>query len=191
MTKDLRKNYDNAWPFPKAKPDEGPEWPFPVLPRKNSALLEAEWPFPTERRNKKIPLTVVDAATFIQEKDPNGKPLNSMGAKGDGGKDRAWLCLCGFSNALAAVAKVTTFGANKYTPGGWVEVPDASNRYMDAFARHMLKFGSNEIMDEDSKCKHLAQMIWNLLAVLELEERAANPNTGKPWPKEYNESNSR
>jgi hypothetical protein len=109
--------------------------------------------------------------SLLGETDPNGKSLNTMGAKADAGKDRVWLCLSGFSNAMAEVAKVTTFGANKYTPNGWTEVPDATNRYMDAFGRHMMKLGAGETIDKDSGCKHLAQMIWNLMAVLELEER--------------------
>lgn len=176
------------WPFPKSKRTPflygnlSPTlaWPFPTKEKPVGNINE--WPFP--KADVKYPLHIVPAEDVINERDPSGKSLNSMGAKGDEGKDRTWLCITGFSNALAAVAKVTTFGANKYTPGGWIEVPDAENRYMDAFGRHMLKLGANEIVDQDSGCKHLAQMIWNLLAVLELEERAVNPNTGKPWPKE-------
>jgi hypothetical protein len=171
----MRKNPAD-WPFPtKNKVTKAP-WPFPKR-------MPEPWPFPIGESpngsDAAFNKTLAGYSPCVQETDPNGKSLNSMGAKGDAGKDRTWLCLCGFSNALAEVAKVTTFGANKYTPNGWVDVPNAPDRYMDAFARHMLKLGSNEIMDRDSGCKHIAQMIWNLLAVLELEERAANPNTGR------------
>ena len=106
------------------------------------------------------------------EADPHGKAQNEPGAKLDAGKIRAWLCLAGFSRSLKAVADVTTFGARKYTPNGWAHVPDAQERYMDAFGRHLFELGKGERIDPDSKCMHKAQMIWNLLASLELELRA-------------------
>lgn len=111
---------------------------------------------------------------FTGEKDPNGKDLNSPGAKADAGKTRGWLCLAGFSRALEEVAKVTTVGANKYTPNGWVDVPDGPARYMDAFVRHTLALGQGEVMDDGPSgtgCYHKASMIWNLLASFELELR--------------------
>ncbi len=113
---------------------------------------------------------------FPVEADPNGKSAHEVGAKVDSGKNRAWLFTAGFANALSRVAEVTTKGAEKYTPNGWVEVPNAKERYMDAFARHMLYLGQGEVYDNGpggTGCKHIAQMIWNLLAVLELEERNA------------------
>lgn len=108
------------------------------------------------------------------ETDPRGVALNTPGAKADNGKDRVWLCVAGFSNALAEVAKVTTVGANKYTPNGWVDVPNGQQRYMDAFGRHMLDLGAGATVDNGpggTGCLHKAQMIWNLLASLELELR--------------------
>lgn len=107
----------------------------------------------------------------MTESDPFGTSQNSPGAKLDNGKPRVWLCLSGFSRAVDEVAKVTTVGAKKYTPSGWVSVPDGVNRYMDAFGRHMLKLGSGEVVDRDTQCLHKAQMVWNLLASLELELR--------------------
>jgi hypothetical protein len=108
------------------------------------------------------------------EADPHGIAQHAPGAKLDVGKMRAWLCIAGFSHALSAVADVTTKGAVKYTPNGWEEVPDGEARYLDAFARHALAFGRGEQIDADTQCLHKAQMIWNLLASLELELRAAN-----------------
>lgn len=108
------------------------------------------------------------------EADPNGKDLNSPGAKADAGKLLPWLVLGDFSRALEKVVEVGTLGATKYTKSGWITVPDGHARYLDAFGRHMLKFGSGEKYDNGPNgigTKHIAQMIWNLLAVLELEER--------------------
>lgn len=107
------------------------------------------------------------------EVDPTGADQHTPGAKLDDGKVLAWLCLSGFSNALYAVADVTTAGAIKYTPNGWMEVPNGRERYMEAFARHMLELGAGNKVDEDTGCSHKAQMIWNLLASLELDIRAA------------------
>ena len=105
------------------------------------------------------------------ETDPHGIDQHAPGAKLDLGKPRPWLCVSGFSHALAAVADVTTTGARKYTPNGWAQVQDGAERYMDAFGRHMLKLGQGEAVDPDTGCLHKAQMIWNLLASLELELR--------------------
>lgn len=107
------------------------------------------------------------------EVDPNGLNAHAPGAKLDSGKVMPWLCIAGFSNALMAVALVTTKGAIKYTPNGWTQVANGEQRYMEAFGRHMLALGQGEQIDADTDCLHKAQMIWNLLASLELELRSA------------------
>ena len=53
------------------------------------------------------------------ERDPAGIPPHAPGAKLDGEKVMAELTLDGFSRALLAVAEVSTYGARKYSPGGW------------------------------------------------------------------------
>lgn len=105
----------------------------------------------------------------MSEIDPNGIEAHTAGAKLDAGKMRVWLCVGGFSRAIAAVADVTSKGAIKYSPNGWMSVPDGQERYMDAFGRHMLALGRGEIIDVDTGAMHKAQMIWNLMASLELE----------------------
>ena len=64
---------------------------------------------------------------------------NKYGLKFDSGKPQPWLVIGGFAMALEEVAKVATFGAEKYTPDGWRHVQDGQRRYMEAFARHMLE----------------------------------------------------
>lgn len=108
------------------------------------------------------------------EADPHGLDASAPGAKLDAGKTRPWLCLAGFSRAFEAVAEVTTVGAAKYSDNGWMEAPDGEARYMEAFGRHMLALGRGEVFDNGPKgtgARHKAQMIWNLLASLELELR--------------------
>lgn len=83
----------------------------------------------------------------------------------DAGKARMGLVFGGFRHALTEVAKVGTFGANKYTDNGWISVPNASARYRDALYRHLL---ADEIDDSESGLPHLAHAAWNALAILEL-----------------------
>ena len=110
----------------------------------------------------------------MNEKDPSGIGQHTPGAKLDAGKIRPWLMLSGFSRAMAAVSQVTSIGAEKYTPNGWMHVTDGQERYMDAFGRHMLSLGRGEQVDPDTGCLHKSQMIWNLLASLELELKEAD-----------------
>lgn len=111
---------------------------------------------------------------MMEERDPHGVDQHAPGAKLDAGKMLPWLCISGFAHALNAVADVTTKGARKYTPNGWMHVPAGEERYMEAFGRHMLALGRGEQIDPDTECMHKAQMIWNLMASLELELREAN-----------------
>lgn len=105
----------------------------------------------------------------MNEIDPHGKDPHQPGAKLDAGKVRPWLMFSGFARAMEAVSGVTTKGAEKYTPNGWKDVQEGQERYMEAFGRHMLALGRGESIDTDTGCLHKAQMIWNLMASLELE----------------------
>lgn len=174
-----------AWPFPTSDNlgvlnattgdftiKQGPGNDFEVVPSCEPLKLLATKP---QYDPVKVLTDKIDGIhPMRRETDPYGKDQNAPGAKVDAGKNRVWLCLGGFSNALEQVAKITTIGATKYTPNGWVTVPNAKERYMDAFGRHMLALGKGEVYDNGeggTGGKHIAQMIWNLLAVLELEER--------------------
>ena len=110
-----------------------------------------------------------------EEKDPNGLKPNDPGAKLDHGKPDARL-LKDFGLALMEVSKVLTFGANKYSEGGWTKVINGYNRYTSAMWRHLLQSNYNEI-DEDSKMLHDALIAWNALARLEFKLREYNERT--------------
>ena len=99
------------------------------------------------------------------------KNLNVPGAKDDSEKVMAGLLL-DFSRALTEVADVGTFGAVKYTRGGWQEVENAEQRYTDAFMRHVLSL-QTEGTDPETGFLHWAHVAWNALAVLELILREA------------------
>lgn len=105
------------------------------------------------------------------EADPTGRAPNTPGAKLDAGKAPMLRgCVEYFPLALEQVAKVSQFGANKYTWKGWETVPDGINRYGDALVRHLAKEGN----DPDSGLLHASHVCWNALARLELmlRERA-------------------
>jgi predicted metal-dependent phosphoesterase TrpH len=104
----------------------------------------------------------------ITEQDPDGKNLHEAGAKADAGKNEYDYVLGYFSNALGAVNEVAAYGAKKYTPGGWVTVPDGIKRYGNAAIRHHNARLAGQPTDNDTKLLHAAHEAWNALAVLEL-----------------------
>lgn len=117
------------------------------------------------------------AQRLPHEQDPHGKAPHEPGAKLDAGKQQPWLMISGFANALSTVADVTTLGAQKYSPYGWKDVPGGVDRYMEAFARHQFALARGEHVDLDTGCLHKAQMVWNLLASLQLELQASGGAT--------------
>ena len=102
------------------------------------------------------------------ESDPHGTPQHTPGAKLDAGKIRAGLVLGGFARALREVSAVGTYGANKYTPNGWMHVPNGVERYTDAMHRHLLAEATGEARDPDTEILHAAHAAWNALARLDL-----------------------
>lgn len=100
--------------------------------------------------------------------DPHGKDPHEKGAKLDAGKIRPGLVLGAFSRALTEVTKVGTFGAQKYTDNGWLEVPNGVERYTDAMLRHYLDEAQGVHTDPETGLLHAAHLAWNALARLEL-----------------------
>lgn len=94
------------------------------------------------------------------ETDPTGRDPKDPGAKLDAGKPMAGLVLGDFSLALLAVSEVGTFGAKKYTPHGWLVVPNGRVRYTDAMIRHWLAEPSEKV-NVDSGLLHSAHVAWN------------------------------
>jgi len=103
------------------------------------------------------------------DKDPSGKDLKQPGTKGDLGKSPVLQgAFQYFPRALDAVAKVSEFGANKYSWKGWEQVPDGINRYGNALCRHILQETIQGEYDRETGMLHAAQEAWNALARLEL-----------------------
>ncbi len=115
---------------------------------------------------------------MFQESDPDGTDQHESGAKLDAGKPQAGVLL-DFREALLDVACLGTFGAEKYSRGGWQDVPNGVQRYTDALMRHLLKEGPGYIaLDEETELLHATAVAWNALARLELIQciqREASP----------------
>ena len=69
-------------------------------------------------------------------------------------------------NLLAHVVDVYTAGSVKYGDHTWQNLEDGYNRYKAALFRHLVAFESGEIRDPETGCYHLAQVVWNALAML-------------------------
>ena len=87
------------------------------------------------------------------------------GAKFDADKPRLGLVLLDFKHALNAVGRIGTFGAAKYSDGGWLYVENGEERYTSAMLRHLFV---DEDYDPESNELHAAHAAWNALARLEL-----------------------
>ena len=93
----------------------------------------------------------------------------TKGKKYDTGKNRVGLMCEGFSRALWEVAKVSTFGANRYGANNWQHLENPKERYMDALCRHLFQHLQGQKVDDDSGLLHLQHCAWNVLALLEFE----------------------
>lgn len=88
--------------------------------------------------------------------------------KADAGKPLAG-CLLEFPTALAALADVSTYGVAKYGRGSWQQVH--IQRYIDAMMRHVIAMGDDCMaLDEQSDLPHLAHVLWNACAIIELTD---------------------
>lgn len=62
--------------------------------------------------------------------------------------------------------RVYTEGAKKYADNSWQDIPDGFNRYLGALMRHLVAYTKGERFDSDTGCMHLAQVVWNAIAML-------------------------
>lgn len=114
------------------------------------------------------PVTPREEFQQYAEEEALAEDLHQPGVKDDKAKPLPELVLGGFAQGLAEVVAVGTFGARKYTPGGWKTVPNGEERYLEAAARHRLARQQGEVFDQESGQRHLAHEAWNILAALSL-----------------------
>lgn len=68
------------------------------------------------------------------------------------------------------VVKVYTEGANKYGVNTWQNLENGYNRYKAALFRHLLEYEKGNEYDEETGCRHLAQVVWNAIAMLHISK---------------------
>lgn len=89
--------------------------------------------------------------------------------KYDAGKPRWTLLALGFAKSLASVVAVLTFGAKKYSAHSWRGVKNGEERYYDALYRHLDALAQGEKTDPESGVSHWSHVVFNALALHELE----------------------
>jgi hypothetical protein len=95
------------------------------------------------------------------------------GRKDDAEKPR--MSLLPFE-ALVEVACVMTYGARKYSEGGWRHVPRGLERYTDALLRHLAAWQGGEAVDPESGLRHVSHMACNAVFIVALELASARPS---------------
>ena len=93
----------------------------------------------------------------------------AVGKDGSGKDDRAdgklrWDLLP--LAEIEDIVRVYTEGAKKYVENSWQDIPDGFNRYLGATMRHLVAYTKGERFDSDTGCMHLAQVVWNAIAML-------------------------
>lgn len=93
--------------------------------------------------------------------------MTTIGRKYDSGKPEFSLLP---PWALESVAKVLTFGAEKYDIDNWKHVSNGEYRYRNAALRHINDYVKGEKTDPESGCNHLAHAICCLMFILDADE---------------------
>lgn len=97
-------------------------------------------------------------------------PQKPSGLKHDSGKPRWSLLMRGCADALQAVVRVLTFGAQKYADDSWQGVQNGQQRYRDALYRHLNAIERGEFVDDESGESHWAHVATNALFLYELHK---------------------
>lgn len=83
------------------------------------------------------------------------------------------------------IVKVYTEGAKKYAPNSWQNLENGYERYKAALFRHLLEYEKGHEYDEETGCRHLAQVAWNAIAMLHISKHTSNiVDTISPFYKE-------
>lgn len=90
--------------------------------------------------------------------------MNDTGKKLDSGKLRMDLIP---PVAIKELARVLTYGAEKYGPNNWHNVD--SERYKAALLRHIIEWMDGEECDQESGLKHLSHALCNVAFLLHKE----------------------
>lgn len=164
--------------------------PAPSIKKKLSEKITDEFEIKTEDSAVLYGISDSDAEYFagFDPEIPKILDQHESGAKMDDGKVDMSL-LRYLPRAMYEICRVMSYGKVKYTPGGFLDVPDALNRYRAARGRHEIKLDLGEVFDKDDwydtekglpfkgKVLHRAQVACNAIFELEIalrEEEMAN-----------------
>jgi hypothetical protein len=111
-----------------------------------------------------------------------------QGVKYDGEKPKMHLLP---PKAINEVAKVLTFGAQKYDEENWRKLEDLQSRYSSGALRHIFAHLDSEDLDPESGLSHLAHAICCLLFKLEIELENAKIEEEKPREVDFSEHSAR
>ena len=64
---------------------------------------------------------------------------------------------------IESIAKVLTYGADKYEENSWQELPDFWKRYKAALLRHLTAIDKGELIDKESGLYHIDQVLTNAM----------------------------
>ena len=64
---------------------------------------------------------------------------------------------------IESIAKVLTYGADKYEENSWQELPDFWKRYKAALLRHLTAIDKGELIDSESGLPHIDHVLCNTL----------------------------
>ena len=103
--------------------------------------------------------------------------MTSEGIKYDSAKPKMNLLP---PKAILEVAKVLTFGAEKYDAENWRKLDDLQNRYTAGALRHIFAHMDGEELDPETNLSHLAHALCCLLFKLEIELENAKIEEEEP-----------
>ena len=117
--------------------------------------------------NKTISYRLVEKC---KTKDMEQKNENAEAKKNDRLDDKLRWELLPLED-IEDIVKVYTEGAKKYGPDRWQDLPDGIRRYKAALLRHLVEFDKGNEIDEETGCRHLAQVAWNAIAMLHISKQ--------------------
>jgi hypothetical protein len=118
----------------------------------------------SEQIVKEAPYNPGYESVSVEDLVKKSQSSKTGGRKFDGGKLQYGLLP---PLALKATVDVLTFGAEKYEPDNWKNVPDSKRRYFDALQRHLWAWKEGEQMDTESGKHHLAHALCCLMFLYE------------------------
>lgn len=71
-----------------------------------------------------------------------------------------------YPHAMAALAEVAAYGADKYSRGNFTNGQDVTVT-ADCLMRHLMKWWAGEDCDPESGISHLAHCMWNLATLIQ------------------------